>query len=65
MCNLRNKTDEHMGRGKKREREANHKRLLTVENKLRVNGGRWVGDGLNGSWALKRAIVGMNTGCCM
>ena len=25
--NLRNKTDEHKGRGKKKEREANHKRL--------------------------------------
>jgi len=33
---------------KKREKEANHKRLLTTENKLRVAGGRWVGDGLNG-----------------
>ena len=32
---------------KKRERETSHKRLLTIENKLRVDGGRWVGDGLN------------------
>ena len=30
------------------ERETNHKRLLTIENKLRVDGGKWVGDGLNG-----------------
>ena len=42
MQNLRNKTDEHKGReGKnkiKTEREANHKRLLNTENKLRVAG---------------------------
>ena len=31
------KTDEH----------TNHKRLLTKENKLRVDGGRWVADGLD------------------
>ena len=37
--NAGNKTDEHRGRGK-REGEANHKRLLTIENKLRVDGGR-------------------------
>ena len=30
MYNLKNRTDEHRGRGKK-EREANHKRLLTGE----------------------------------
>ena len=48
MWNLRNKTDEHRGRKKKkREREANHRRLLTIENKLRVDGARWVEDGLN------------------
>ena len=41
MWNLRNKTDEQMGRGEKRDRETNHKRLLTTENKLRVDGGRW------------------------
>ena len=33
---------------KKREKETNHKRLLKVENKLRVGEGRWVGDGLDG-----------------
>ena len=52
MWNLRNKTDEYMGRGKKkkkkRARETNHKRLLTMENKLRVDGDRWVADGLDG-----------------
>jgi len=37
LWNLRNKTDEYRGRGKKR--EANHKRPLTIENKLRVVGG--------------------------
>ena len=31
MCNLRNKTDQHKEKGKNR--EANHKRLLTIENK--------------------------------
>ena len=37
MWNLRNKTDEHSRRVKKRrEREANHKRLLTTEKKLSV-----------------------------
>ena len=40
MWNLINKTDEHMGREKKREREreANHKRLLNTKNK-QVAGG--------------------------
>ena len=39
------------GKGKKivSEREANHKRFLNVENKLRVDGGEWergkMGDG--------------------
>ena len=28
-------------------REANHKKLFAIENKLRVDGRRWVGDGLN------------------
>ena len=49
MCNLRNKTDEHMvGKGEKRERETNPKKSLKIEHKLRVNGGRQVGDRLNG-----------------
>ena len=38
---LRNKTDEQ-GKGKT-EKEANLKRLLIIENKLRVGGGKWVG----------------------
>ena len=46
MYNLRNKTGEHNG-GVEGERETNHKRLLKTENKLRVDGGRWVGGGLN------------------
>ena len=33
---LRNKIDEHMGRGEGREKEKNHKRLLTIENKLKL-----------------------------
>ena len=34
-------TDEHIERGKRRkeERETNHKRLLMIENKLRIEGG--------------------------
>lgn len=40
MWNLRNKTDEHIGGGNKRERETYHKRILKMENKLRVDGGR-------------------------
>ena len=42
MCNLRNKTVEHRGQEGKirqKQREANHKRLLNTENKLRVAGG--------------------------
>ena len=38
----------NIGEGKekneiKTERKGNHKRLLTIGNKLRVAGGRWVG----------------------
>ena len=45
MWNLRNVTEDHGGREgrqnsyKQRGREANHKRLLNTENKLRVDGG--------------------------
>ena len=46
MWNIRNKTDEHLGRVG--EEEKGDKRLLMRENTLRVDGGRWVGDGLNG-----------------
>jgi len=47
--NFRNKTDDHMGWGKKeKKREANKEKLLKIENKLRVDGGKWVGDGLDG-----------------
>ena len=35
-------------RGKNREKEANHKRLLTIENKLRVAGGEVGGNDTNG-----------------
>ena len=31
-----------MGRDGKEERETNHKKLLIIENKLSVDGGRWV-----------------------
>ena len=44
MWNLRNLTEDHgEGKGKnsykQRRREANHKRLLSTDNKLRVDGG--------------------------
>ena len=48
---------------KKLGREPNHKRLLNTEKKLKVDGG-WKG-GESGLWALRRALVGMSTGCCM
>ena len=50
MWNLRKKTDEHIGRGKRKigDRETKHKRFLTIENKLWIRRGRWVGDGLHG-----------------
>ena len=41
---------------KHREREANHKRLLNTENKLRVDGG---GVGERGKW-----MVGIEEGTC-
>lgn len=44
-----------MGRG--RETETNHKRLSTTENKRRVDGRRWVGEGLVGGGALRRHLV--------
>ena len=66
MWNLRNETDEHLGGRKTREeRETNHKILLMIENKLWVDRGSWVGDGLAGGWALRRALVVMSTECCM
>ena len=37
MWNLKNKPDVHR---REKKREAKHKRLLTIENKLRVDGGR-------------------------
>lgn len=35
-----------------RERETNHKKLLMIKSKMRVGGGRWVGDGMVGGWIL-------------
>ena len=59
MWNLRNKTDEHRGQEKSIEgNKPNHERLLMIENKLRVGEGRWMRD------ILRRALVGMTTGCC-
>ena len=37
--------------------EANRKRLLHTENKLKVDGG-----GDNGGWASRRSLVGMSAG---
>ena len=55
-----------MGKGqiKKKKMEKKHKKLLKMGNKLRVDGGRWVGDELDGCWVLRRALV-MSTECCM
>ena len=65
MWNLTNLTEDHGRReGEKivsKKGEANHKRLLNTESKLRVDGGS--GRGENGGWALRRALVGMSTGC--
>ena len=41
---------------KQRGREANHKRLLNTENKLRVDGGGW---GERGKW-----VMGTEEGTC-
>ena len=59
MWNLRNKADEHRGRERKinkikTEREANHKRLLTIELKLRVAGEKV------GGWA--KWVLGIKEG---
>ena len=50
MWNLRKETVEHMQRDKRKkgDRETSQKRPLTIENILRFDGGRWVGDELNG-----------------
>lgn len=56
MWTLGNRKGEHRGRGEK-EREANCKRPLMIENKLRADGGTWAGNGLDGGWALRRAFV--------
>ena len=48
MWNLGNKTDEHMGRGKKEERGRQTIRDSYTENKRRLMEGRRWGDGLNG-----------------
>ena len=46
MWNLRNKTDEHVRRGEK-ERGKQIIRDFMIENKMRVDGRKWVGDGLD------------------
>lgn len=48
------------GKRKKGERERNHERLLPTENRLRVAGGTWVGDGLGGEWAPPIGMYAMN-----
>ena len=50
-------------RGQK-DREANHKRLLTIENKLRIAGGK-VGQGW-ARWGMGIGVLVMlSTECCM
>ena len=39
MWNLGNKTDEYMGREKREMGDVNHRRLLMIGNRLRVDGG--------------------------
>lgn len=58
MWNLRKKTDEHMGRGKRKKgrRETNHNRLLTIENKQ-----GWRKE-MGGGWA--RWVMGIKAGTC-
>ena len=67
MWILRNVTEDHgEGEGGKKKVRAGGSqaiRELKTENKLRVNG-RWEG-GESRWWALRRAPVGMSTGCCM
>ena len=68
MRNIRNSIEDHMIRGRKLNgkslgREKNHERLLTIGNKLRVEGGRWVGNGVIGWWPLKKACYLMSTRC--
>ena len=50
---------------KEREREVNHEKLLTIEKKVRVDGGRWVEDGLNRLWVLRKALFMISPGCNM
>ena len=60
MWNLRNLTEDHGGKGrgknsyKQRGREANHKRILNTENKLKDGG---VGE--RGKW-----VMGIEKGTC-
>ena len=61
MWNLRNKTDEHMGGGKK-EKERGNKPWETLKDRKQTEG--WWGDELDVWWALRRVLV-MSTGCCM
>ena len=54
MWNLRQKTDELRGKKEReRERETNHRRFLMIENKLKVDGGRWVGRWATGVMVIK------------
>ena len=62
MWNLRNKTGEQ--KGKRKERGEPENRLLKIENKLKVDGEKWVGDGLDGWWVLGNALVMMSLCCC-
>ena len=45
--NLRNESDEHMGRGETGGGGKQTVRNLRIENKLQVDEGSWEGDGLN------------------
>ena len=56
MWSLRNKTDEQR-EGNQKKREANRKRLLTLENKLKVAEGE-----VGGAWV--KWVMGIKEGTC-
>ena len=60
MWKLKNKTDEHMGRGGEIRKGNKPQETLNRE----WTEGWWVENGLDGWWVLRSTLV-MSTGCCM
>ena len=58
-----------MGEGSGKELDTNREggRQTTKDSKIQgqTEGGWGLGERENGLWALRRALVGMSTGCCM